>query len=103
MNQTRPPNENATAGDRGARTDFPAASNARPGASGKTEQDYETRRNAAACFKNPRKTEEWMPDFVGVAVVEGLGDGDKVWINVREKVTRKGERYLSVTIKRQKS
>jgi hypothetical protein len=66
-------------------------------------KDYEDRRNAAACFKNPRKSEDWMPDFVGVAVVEGLGDGDKVWINIREKVSRKGERYLSVAIKRQQS
>jgi hypothetical protein len=98
-----PPNENAPASDRGARESISTGSNARSPAVSKPEQDYETRRNAGACFKNPRKTEEWMPDFVGVAVVEGLGDGDKVWINVREKVTRKGERYLSVTIKRQKS
>ncbi len=98
-----PENENAPADNRGARKSFGSGSNARPGANGKPEQDYETRRNASACFKNPRKSEDWMPDFTGVAVVEGLSDGDKVWINIREKVNRRGERYLSVTIKRQQS
>jgi hypothetical protein len=107
MNSHRPSgppgNENAPADDRGARKNLPASNDARPGDTGKPQQDYEDRRNASAFFRNQRKTEDWMPDFVGVAVVEGLGDGDKVWINIREKVSRKGERYLSVTIKRQQS
>jgi len=108
MNSHRPSgppgNQNARAGGPGAgKKNLSDTNNALPGGTGKPQQDFEDRRNAAACFRNPRKTEDWMPNFVGVAVVEGLSDGDKVWINIREKVSRKGERYLSVTIKRQQS
>jgi hypothetical protein len=32
---------------------------------------YEDRRNSAACFANPNRTESWHADFVGVMGVEG--------------------------------
>ena len=65
------------------------------------QKGYEDRRNAAACFKNRHKREYWQADYVGIAVVEGLRDGDKVWINVKERVSRTGDKYLSVTLQRQ--
>jgi hypothetical protein len=64
-------------------------------------KDYEDRRNAAACFRNQRKTEDWHADFLGVMVVEGLRDGDKVWVRVNCRKTRRGDDYLTVTLKRQ--
>jgi len=64
-------------------------------------KDWEDRRNAAACFKNPKKTEPWQADFTGVMVVEGLKDGDKCWVNVSVRSSRRAERYFSVTIKKQ--
>jgi hypothetical protein len=66
------------------------------------KKDYENKRNAAACFKNQKKTEDWHADFVGVAVVEGLRDGDKVWVNVHLRTSRKGEDYVSIVLRPQK-
>jgi len=95
------PNENAAQAG-GDRKVFPAASNAQPGANGKPEQDYETRRNAAACFKNEKKTEDWHADFLGLMVTEDLPAGTRLWVNVRKRLTRKGDVYVSVVLKRQK-
>jgi hypothetical protein len=64
-------------------------------------KDFEDRRNAAACSRNQRKTEDWHPAYQGVMVVEGLKDGDKLWVNVHVRVSRRGEKYLSVVLKRQ--
>lgn len=63
-------NENAP-GDRGARKNVSASSNACQQPAGKPkEQDWEDRRNAAACFKNRDKREDWHADFLG-------GDGHR--------------------------
>jgi hypothetical protein len=62
---------------------------------------YEERRNAAACFRNQRKTEDWHPAYRGVMVVEGLKDGDKLWVDVHVRTSRRGEKYISVVLKPQ--
>ena len=99
-----PENENAQAGGPGARKSFGSGSNARPEAAGKPkEQDWEDRRNAAACFKNEKKTEDWHADFLGLMVTEELPAGTRLWVNVRKRLTRKGDVYVSVVLKRQKS
>lgn len=69
--------------------------------SGKPKQDWEDRRNAAACFKNRDKREEWHADYIGVLVPENLQNGTKCWVSVRKRLTRKGETYLSVVLKPQ--
>jgi len=40
--------------------------------------------------------------FSGVMVTEELPAGTRVWVNVRKRLTRKGEVYVSVVLKRQK-
>lgn len=59
----------------------------------------ETRRNAAACFKNLNKVEVWHAAFTGAMVVEGLKDGQKLWVNIYIRTDRKGRKYLSVVLK----
>jgi hypothetical protein len=66
-------------------------------------KDYEDRRNAAACFKNEKKTEDWHADFLGLMVTEELPAGTRLWVNVRKRLTRKGDVYVSVVLKRQQS
>jgi len=99
-----PENENAPAWDRGARKGVGTDSNAHQAAAGKPEQqDWEDRRNAAACFKNEKKTEDWHADFLGLMVTEELPAGTRLWVNVRKRLTRKGDVYVSVVLKRQQS
>ena len=62
----------------------------------------ENRRNAAACFRNPHKQEDWHADFTGVTVVEGLKDGQRVWVNAYIRTDRKGQKYLTVVLRPQK-
>jgi hypothetical protein len=104
MSGSAPPgNENAPAFDRGARKNVPTPSNTRQDTTGKpNQQDWEDRRNAAACFKNQNKREEWHADFLGVMVTEDLPAGTRVWVNVRKRLTRKGEVYVSVVLKQQR-
>src|SRR5258708_2427282 len=64
-------------------------------------KDYEDRRNAAACFRNQRKTEDWHPAYQGIMVVEGLRDGDKLWVSVHVRTSKRGDKYLSVVLKKQ--
>ncbi len=94
-----PGSENAPADNRGARKNLPASNDARAGGTGKPQQDHEDRRNAAACFPNKRKTENWHPDYTGVAVVEGVKDGDKFWVNVYVRTSSRGEKYITVVLK----
>jgi hypothetical protein len=58
---------------------------------------YEDRRNSAACFANPKKTEPWHADFVGVVVME---DGGKFWVSVKKRLDRHGKTYVTVTLKK---
>jgi hypothetical protein len=51
--------------------------------------------------KNEKKSESWHADYLGVAVVEGLRDGDKVWIRVNCRKTCRGDDYITVTLKKQ--
>jgi hypothetical protein len=96
----KPRNENAPAWDRGARKLIPTGSNAPREPVGKhQEQDWEDRRNAAACFKNQNKTEDWHADFLGVMVTEELPAGTKCWVSVRKRLTRNGDIYVSVVLK----
>jgi hypothetical protein len=81
---------------------LPEPSNAHQQPVGKPAQDWEDRRNAAACRKNRNKTEEWHPDFVGVMVTENLPAGTRCWVTVKKRADRKGDIYLTVTIKPQK-
>lgn len=60
------------------------------------------KRNAAACFKNPNKTEDWHCDFTGALVAEGLQDGEKFWVNVYIRTDKKGRKYLSVVLRPEK-
>jgi hypothetical protein len=61
----------------------------------------EARRNAAACFRNPNKKEDWHADFTGVTVAEGIEDGQKIWVNVYLREDRKGRKYLRVVLRPQ--
>lgn len=101
MSDPSPPNENAQAWGPGARKGVLAGSNAQSNGAGKPEQDWEDRRNAAACFKNKNKTEKWHADFLGLMVTEELPAGTRLWVNVRKRLTRKGDVYVSVVLKRQ--
>lgn len=99
MNQGSPPaNANAPAFDRGERK-FDSGTSKPQSVTPFKSKDHEDRRNAAACFKNKDKREDWHADYAGVMVVAGLREGDKVWVNVHERTSRKGEQYLSVTLK----
>jgi hypothetical protein len=93
-----PPNEDARP-EPGARKSVGASTNALSPAVCKPEQDWEDRRNAAACFRNQNKSEDWHPAYQGVMVVEGLRDGEKFWVSVHVRTSRKGEKYLSVVLK----
>jgi hypothetical protein len=61
---------------------------------------HETRRNAAACFKTRNVSE---PHYAGILVPQDLKTGSKYWVcvGVREfkEGRRKGQKYLSVTLK----
>jgi hypothetical protein len=92
-------NENAPAQGQGARK-FESQLNKSRSQSGFNNKDYEDRRNAAACFKN-EKSEDWHADYKGVLVSEDLPAGAKCWVNVYVRTSRKGEKYLSVVLKRQ--
>jgi hypothetical protein len=61
----------------------------------------ETRRNAAACFRNPNKIQDWHADFTGVTVAEGIENGQKCWINIYVREDRKGRKYLRVLLRPQ--
>jgi len=97
------PNGNAPAGDRGVRLNSSSATNPQPRSAFKTNlrgrDEEEQRRNSAACFKNPNKREEWHADFIGVLVAEDLPTGSKVWINVPQKIDKKGRPFLSVSLR----
>ena len=53
---------------------------------------FEDRQGWASCF--PPKNPNSKASFVGVTVL----DGRKFWVNVYEKETRTGTRYISVHI-----
>jgi hypothetical protein len=91
--------ENETAGRYpGAQRKIESAANKPQSASG-FKRDFEDRRNAAACFKNPNRNADWQPEFVGVTVAEGLEDGAKVWVNVHQRTSSRGETYFTVVLK----
>jgi hypothetical protein len=94
-----PPNENAPAGGQGDRDILSQPS--KPQAHTGFNKDFEDRRNAAACFRNQNKSEDWHPAYQGVMVVEGLTDGAKLWVNVHVRTSRRGEKYISVVLKPQ--
>jgi hypothetical protein len=99
MNSGPPGNENAPTLNQGARKFETGKSQSQP-AHG-FNQDFEDRRNAAACFKNQNKSQDWHADYKGVLVVEDLPTGTKCWVNCYIRTSRKGEKYLSVVLKRQ--
>lgn len=86
--------------NRGNRNSFPdgsksqSASSVKPGSG-----ENETRRNAANCFRNPNRTEDWHANFTGCLVTEELPAGTKCWVNVSIRTTKKGDKYLSVVLK----
>jgi hypothetical protein len=92
-------NENAPAWDRGARKSDSNTSKPQPTGAVK---DYEDRRNAAACFRNPNKVEEWHADFTGLLVTDNFPAGAKCWVNVYERTDCKGRQYLSVVLRPQR-
>lgn len=92
-----PGNENAPAADRGARKILSHPS--KPQAHARFNKDFEHCRNAAACFPNRDKSEEWHTDFIGVTAVENLPTGSKVWINIRERIARNGQTFFVVSLK----
>jgi hypothetical protein len=95
----RPENENAPTASQRTSQESKASQSKTYSGSG---SNYESRRNAAACFRNPRKREDFHPDFTGVIVTDDLPAGTKCWVNIRERVSRKtGQRYLSVEIRPQ--
>jgi hypothetical protein len=55
----------------------------------------ESRRNCAACFKT-KKTAGWQSDYSGVLVLE---DGQRFWVNIFQKTSRKGEMYFGIELK----
>jgi hypothetical protein len=65
-----------------------------------TDKRYEDRKNSAVCFRNRKKLEPWMADFTGVMRLEGVQDGNRVWVNVSIRSSRRAEQYVSVSISR---
>jgi hypothetical protein len=95
-------NETAPAANRGDSQNSKCSQNKTRSGSGSNNKDYETRRMAAACFRNPRKRQDFHPDFTGVIVTDDLLAGTKCWVNIRERVSRRtGQRYLSIELRRQ--
>jgi hypothetical protein len=78
----------------------PDGSNTRQDPTGKLNQGWEDRRNAAACHKNRYKREPWQADFIGVMTVEGLPDGARVWVNIQARTNHKGETFFSVVLRK---
>ena len=66
-------------------------------------KDHENRRNAAACFRNKKKVEDWHADFSGCLVTEALPAGTPCWVNIYVKTDKKGRKFLSVVLKPQAS
>jgi hypothetical protein len=98
-------NENAPVVGRGARENFKSTSQSKPQPPPKSNQnqDYEDKRMASACFSNENKREEWMADYTGVMVTDDLPANTKCWVNVRERISKTGRRYLSVVLRPQDS
>lgn len=94
-----PLNQNARTGGPGAAKSNWTQPTQSQQASAGNNKDYQTRRNAAACFKNKDKVEHRHADFAGVLVTEGLPDGTKVWVNLYEKKDRYGRPYFSVVLR----
>jgi hypothetical protein len=93
-------NENAQTGGPGARKiSWNQRTQSQAAAAG-NDKDYEDQRNAAACFKNKDKSEDWHADFKGVMVTEELPAGTKCWVNVYEKTDRYGRPYFSIVLRR---
>ena len=95
-----PGDQNARAVDPGAGKIDSARSKAHPLGGLNYDKGYESRRNAASCFKNSEKRENWHADYKGVLVTEDLPAGSKCWVNVYVRTSRKGEQYLSVVLRR---
>lgn len=96
-----PANENARREPGARKSNWTQPTESQPPADG-NNKDFEDRRNAAACFRNQNKTEDWHPSYVGVMVTEDLPDGTKCWANVYVRTSRRGEKYVSVVLKRQR-
>jgi hypothetical protein len=65
---------------------------------------YEDQRDSAACFENRLRTEDWQAQFVGVMTIgEELKPGDKVWVHIWVRSSRRAEKYVSISIKRKES
>jgi hypothetical protein len=97
FSDTKNPDKN-----RGSRSSFliGSASKSQSASSVKSGSgDQETRRNAANCFCNPNKQEDWHADFTGCLVTEDLPAGTKCWVNVRIRTSKRGEKFLSVVLK----
>jgi hypothetical protein len=93
-------NQNARQGPGAGKSDSTRQSQPQTPETG--NKDFEDRRNAAACFRNQHKSEDWHPSYVGVMVTEHLPAGTKCWVNVHVRTSRKGEKYVSVVLKRQR-
>lgn len=57
---------------------------------------YELRDNSGSLFKNKRKEQENHPDSTGTVMVEGV----EYFINGWTKVTKDGEKWVSLSFKR---
>jgi hypothetical protein len=89
--------------NRGDRSSFPDSKQSQSASSVKQGSgDQETRRNAANCFRNPNRTEDWHANFTGCLVTEDLPAGTKCWVNVYVRTSKRGEKYLSVVLKPRK-
>jgi hypothetical protein len=56
----------------------------------------EDRRDHAICYRNRRKVMLWQADYIGVMTLEC---GDRYWVYVYEKKTRKGDLCVGVKMK----
>lgn len=99
-NESGPPRNQNARREPGAGKGFSDPSKPQP-ANG-CNKDFEDRRNASACFRNQNKTEDWHPSYVGVMVTEDLPAGTKCWVNVYVRTSCRGEKYVSVVLKRQR-
>lgn len=57
---------------------------------------YELRNNSGSLFRNKRKEQENHPDSTGTVMVEGV----EYFINGWTKVTKDGEKWVSLSFKR---
>ena len=59
--------------------------------------DYEQKDMDGVAFKNDKKSEDWLADWNGSAMI----DGTKYWVNMYDNVSKNGKDYRKFKFKPQ--